>query len=111
MIGAIALLVLTAVGYVLACERSAGRLIRITKPMMMPLLAAAVLAVAGLFVYRLLRPDLGSMKGPVLLYTVLAYRAFLEPFPYAGKVVAVTYVLAQSLIVTGVALGDGLALL
>lgn len=220
VIVAIALFVLTASGYVLASERSAGRLIRITKPLMMPLLAgayvlalqcpsywivagllvgaigdtaliepergnrfligltafllghlayvagllapviraetspepwmllaAAVLAVVGLFVYRQLRPGLGSMKVPVLLYTAvilamalgallrapvvsgpafwlplsgavffvvsdtaLAYRAFLGPFRHAGKVVAVTYVLAQSLIVTGVALGNGLAL-
>ncbi|MFO7781644.1 MAG: lysoplasmalogenase [Spirochaetia bacterium] len=214
------LFVLAAVGFVLACERRTGPLIRITKPLMMPLLAvayllasarptywivaglllgaigdtaliepdrgnrfliglaafllghiayvaallapvlrdglpepwmflaAAVLAVAGRVVYRLLRPGLGSMKRPVLLYTTvilamvlaallraplvsgpafwlplsgalffvasdtaLAYRAFRRPFPYAGQVVAVTYVLAQSLIVTGVALGEGLALL
>ncbi len=217
---AIALFVLAAVGYVLACERSAGRLIHVTKPLMMPLLAAAyllasqsptywivaglllgavgdtaliepdrgnrfliglgafllghlayvagllapvirdgspepwmllaaaVLAVVGRVVYRQLRPGLGSMKGPVLIYTAvilamalaallrapvvsgpafwlplsgavffvvsdtaLAYRAFRSPFPYAGQVVAVTYVLAQSLIVAGVALGEGLALL
>ena len=43
--------------------------------------------------------------------TALAYRAFLGPFPYAGKVVAVTYVLAQGLIVAGVAVGGGLAVL
>mgnify|MGYP006280215657 CR=1 FL=1 len=221
VIVAIALFVLAAVGYVLACERSAGRLIHVAKPLMMPLLAAAyllasqsptywiaaglllgavgdtaliepergnrfliglgafllghlayvagllapviraetslepwmllaaaVLAVVGLFVYRQLRPGLGSMKVPVLTYTAvilamalaallrapvvsgpafwlplsgavffvvsdtaLAYRAFRSPFPYAGQVVAVTYVLAQSLIVAGVALGEGLALL
>jgi uncharacterized membrane protein YhhN len=219
------LFVLAAAGFVFACERSTGRLIRITKPLMMPLLAAAyllasesptywivaglllgamgdtalieadrgkrfliglaafllghlayivallapvlrdgspepwmlpaaaALAVVGFFVYRLLRPGLGSMKAPVLLYTVviltmalaallrapvvsgpvvpgpafwlplvgavfflisdtaLAYRAFRRPFPHAGRLVAVTYVLAQTLIVTGVALGEGLSLL
>ena len=34
-------------------------------------LAAAGLAVAGFFVYRLLRPGLGGMKGPVILYTTV----------------------------------------
>jgi uncharacterized membrane protein YhhN len=225
-----ALFLLSAAGYVLACERSPGRPIWITKPLMMPLLAAAyllasespsywivaglllgaigdtaliepergnrfliglaafllghlayvaalltpvvragsvapwtlpaavLLAAVGFFVYRLLRPGLGGMKGPVLLYTIvilamalaallrapavsvptasapvapgaafwlpllgaafflisdtaLAYRAFRRPFPHAGRFVAVTYVLAQTLIVTGVALGEGLTLL
>lgn len=215
-----ALFVLSAAGYVLSCERSAGRLLWITKPLMMPLLAAAyllasqspsiwivaglllgaigdtaliepergnrfliglaafllghiayvaallapvvragsvepwalpaavALAVVGFLVYRLLRPGLGTMKGPVLLYTVvilamalaallrapvasgpafylplsgaafflasdtaLAYGAFRRPFAHAGRLVAITYVLAQSLIVSGVALGEGLAVL
>jgi uncharacterized membrane protein YhhN len=226
---------IAAAPYILACERSPGRLIWITKPLMMPLLAAAyllasespsiwivaglllgaigdaaliepergnrfliglgafllghlayvvallapvvragsvapwtlpaavLLAAVGFFVYRLLRPGLGSVKGPVLLYTIvilamalaallrapavsgptasapvvsgpvvpgpafwlplsgaifflisdaaLAYRAFRRPFPHAGQLVAVTYVLAQTLIASGVALGEGLALL
>jgi uncharacterized membrane protein YhhN len=109
------------------------------------LIAAAGLAVAGFVIYRLLRPGLGIMKGPVLLYTTvilamalaavlrapvisgpelwlplagagffivsdtaLAYRAFRAPFPYAGILVAVTYVLAQTLIVAGFAVDGGL---
>jgi uncharacterized membrane protein YhhN len=43
--------------------------------------------------------------------TALAYRAFRRPFAHAGRLVAITYVLAQSLIVSGVALGEGLTLL
>ena len=35
------------------------------------LLPAAGLAVAGFVVYRLLRPGLGTMKGPVILYTTV----------------------------------------
>jgi uncharacterized membrane protein YhhN len=138
-----ALFLLSAAAYVLACERSPGRLLWFTKPLMMPLLAAAyllasqspsiwivaglllgaigdtaliepergnrfliglaafllghlayvvallapvvragsvepwalaaavVLAAVGFFVYRLLRPGLGRMKGPVLLYTIV----------------------------------------
>ena len=111
------------------------------------LLPAAGLTVAGFFVYRLLRPGLTGMKGPVILYTavilamalaalvrttvvsgkafwlplfgavffiisdtVLAYRTFRSPFRGSGTLVAVTYVLAQTLIVVGVALTGGLSI-
>jgi hypothetical protein len=43
--------------------------------------------------------------------TALGYRAFRRPFPHAGRLVGVTYVLAQTLIASGVALGEGLVFL
>jgi uncharacterized membrane protein YhhN len=107
--------------------------------------AALPLAAFGILAYRILRPGLGGMKVPVVLYTavilsmalaallrassasglpfwlpllgalcfvasdtLLAYRQFRGPITCGRSLVALTYVGAQTLIVLGYLLTDGL---